>query len=140
MIVSIAEIEKRASGRTLRMIDHAIRLAKSGRTVYVVLYNGALCRMWERHVAHRVGEDRAGIKFETEDSLGDSLDWQHLRVRATPGDTVLLIDHAVIEVKFRNIFHMWQQYDSPRSFFGERMVNGIPARERLVDDLPGDPL
>jgi hypothetical protein len=123
--MAVAEIEKRSSGRTTRMVEHAIRLAATGRTVYVVVLNTAQRMRWENK--------EPKVRFETEASLGDDLDWERMRLRSAPPNCVLLVDHAVIEARFRNVFQMWQQYDEPRSKGMERLVGGLPARERVFD-------
>lgn len=135
--MTMAEIEKRTSGRTTRMIEHAIRLAKTGWKVYVVLAHRPLCTMWEREVAIRTGDDSLNIQFETEDTIGDDIDWSRMRLKEFHPNNVLLIDHAVIESKFRNVFRVWQQYDNPRGQGYERLVDGIPARERSIDSHVG---
>lgn len=129
----LTEIEKRASGRTSRMVDHATRLAAAGRPVCVVLCTTAQCEYWKEKTVHRLHGDVPGLRFETEETLGDDLDWKRLKLQGQLS-CVLLIDHAVIESKFRNIFVMWQQYDGPRSQkTGERFVDGTPARQRSID-------
>lgn len=122
----------------MRMVEHAVRLAKTGRVVYVVMHNRAQCMAWEQEVATRMRGADLNIRFETASSLGDDLDWYGMQLRGAYPNCVLLVDHAVIEAKFRNTFRMYQQYDTYRNQRFERLVKGIPARERYIDTHPDE--
>lgn len=139
--------DRRASGRTTRMIKHAVQLAAEGKAVNVLMLNVKQCQIWESHVAAiavtLLGGPSLGIRFETEESLGlFAIDWPNVRLRNTHPNCILLIDHAVIEHKFSGLLSMWQRYDRPYTRQGDRLLGklrnkGVNARpERLIDGSP----
>ncbi len=92
------------------MLDDAVRYAKEGRAVYVMV---------ARHshkldiVASRGDElDRLGIKVEVP---GSSMlfDWRTMRVPGSHSNCVFLVDHWAIEQKFGRILEMLHRYDAP---------------------------
>jgi hypothetical protein len=91
----------RRSGRTTRMLSEAVKLAKEGRAVYVVMDNRALCDLYSRGPDAETWR-RLGIKFETSESL--SLDFGPgvaPRVsRGTHPNCAVLIDHYWFESRF----------------------------------------
>ena len=98
--------DKRQTGRTTRMLEHARELSDHRRAVYVVAAN-------ERHAAQlrkQLGDEPHGIKVETEDSLGN-LDWQTMTMRNAHPNCVLLVDHYVIESHFGRVIEMLTRYD-----------------------------
>ena len=62
-------LDKRQSGRTTRMLDHAVQLAKSGRAVYVIAANKR-----EAERLQQLLPDDLGIKVEFVTILGDYAD------------------------------------------------------------------
>jgi len=106
----------RTTGRTARMLDHAIRLAKERRAVYVVFdrETHGLLALHEAFVRNKVPEDLQplGIKVETLASLGPRFD---LRTRRTPGahkNCAFLVDHHVLERKFDWVLAQIHEYDA----------------------------
>lgn len=98
--------DKRQTGRTTRMLDHARELSKQQRAVYIVAAN-------ERHAVmlrKQLGDEPHGIKVETEDSLGN-LDWETLTMRWAHPNCVLLVDHYAIESRFGRALEMLTRYD-----------------------------
>mgnify|MGYP001611953353 CR=1 FL=1 len=109
---------KRRTGRTTRMLEDAIRLAREGRAVYVVV-------AYEAHVQHvhaaltrMLAEPRNadiqnnhGIKIETPIAIG--MDWATLTVRSMHLNCRVLIDPHAIERQFGSILNAWIKYDEP---------------------------
>ena len=100
----------RGSGRTTRMLEHAAELAKEGRAVYVVLASGAHRKVVMEMFTSMYGEDTLGIKFEVADMLPE-LDWNTLTFRGAHPNTVVLVDHFVIERRYSHILDMLHRYD-----------------------------
>jgi hypothetical protein len=98
--------ELRYTGRTTRMLEHAKKLDREGRAVYVVVANMNEILRVER----LLGADIGGIKVETETSLGN-LDWQTMRMLGAHPNCVVLVDHFVIESRFAKALAMLHAYD-----------------------------
>ena len=100
----------RGSGRTTRMLEHAAELAKEGRAVYVVLASEGHRKIVEKMFKSMHGEDTLGVKFEVADMLPE-LDWNTLTFRGAHPNTVVLVDHFVIERRYSHILDMLHRYD-----------------------------
>jgi hypothetical protein len=98
----------RGTGRTTRMLEHAKKLARAGRAVYVIADNTRDMRRLEI----LCGEPNLGIKFETHDSPGN-LVWEEMRLRGTHPNCVVLVDHHAIEDRFARVLEMLHAYDEP---------------------------
>lgn len=109
--------EKRRTGRTTRMLEHAAELARQGRAVYVVFNMPAGPALREKY---------PDISFETQASLGPSLDLEHLRLRGAHPNCVLLVDHYVIERRFGRLFEMMTAYDVGAAALDDA---GLPKEE-----------
>lgn len=102
---------RRRTGRTTRMLEDAMGLARNGRAVYVI---GAT----KRHADMLKGiagpeADRLGIKFETarERGLGN-MDWETMSLQGAHPNCVVLVDHYAIESKFAAVLEMLHRYDA----------------------------
>jgi hypothetical protein len=106
-------MSKRMTGRTTRMMQEAVRLAKSGRAVYVVFASlshgvGVVLGMSKDGVdVHQLG-----IKIETPETL-TNLDWDTMTLKRAHPNCVLLVDHYVIERKMACALAMMTRFDLP---------------------------
>ena len=98
----------RATGRTTRMLEHAKKLAREGRAVYVIADNTRDARRLQM----LCGEPTLGIKFETPPTIGN-LDWEHMQLRGAHPNCVVLVDHYAIEDRFARVLAMLHAYDEP---------------------------
>lgn len=98
----------RGTGRTTRMLEHAKKLAREGRAVYVIADNTRDMRRLET----LCGEPSLGIKFETPDSPGNFV-WEEMRLRGAHPNCVVLVDHHAIEDRFARVLEMLHAYDDP---------------------------
>ena len=99
----------RATGRTTRLLDDAIKQAEDGKAVYVVTSTMA----HSKQLKETMGKDKAenlGIKFETTTSV--NFDWGHMRVLGSHPNCVFLVDHSAIEQTFSPMLEMLHRYDS----------------------------
>lgn len=96
----------RGTGRTTRMLEHAKKLAREGRAVYVIADNTEDARRLQMHC----GEPSLGIKFETPLTLGN-FDWEQMRIRGAHPNCVVIVDHHAIEDRFARVLAMLHAYD-----------------------------
>ena len=96
---------KRRTGRTTRMLEEAVRQAKAGRAVYVVMTRG-MQQMYKRNPLY----EKLGIRLEV--LAGLNIEWSPvLRLRGAHPNVLLLVDHHVIEQEFGGILRAWTQFD-----------------------------
>jgi K+-sensing histidine kinase KdpD len=101
---------KRQTGRTTRMLEEALRLAREGRHVYVVAVN--------QHQAHIIradlAEGRGSITVGTPREL--HLDWSTLEVdvggRGYSEPPIVLVDHYAIEYHLGPAMKMLTRFDT----------------------------
>lgn len=101
----------RATGRTTRLLRHAIALEKAGHEVVVVADNTMdehrlrldLCRLG-------VDPHNTRIEVATAGRLGPSLDWLTMSVWGRP-QAIVLADHHAIEDHFSVLLDMLHAYD-----------------------------
>ncbi len=98
----------RGMGRTTRLLEHAKKLAREGRAVYVIADNTRDMRRLEI----LCGEPSLGIKFETPRSLGN-FDWEQMRLLGAHPNCVVLVDHHAIEDRFARVLEMLHSCDEP---------------------------
>ena len=101
----------RQTGRTTRMMEDALQLARGGRAVYVVAANQ---RELER--LRQLGGEEAqqlGIHFETPHSPGN-FSWSNVSLRGAHPNCVVLVDHYAIESEFSQMLEMLYRYDVER--------------------------
>lgn len=94
----------RQTGRTTRMLERALRLARDGRAVYVLAVDRQHIAWLKGRLAELEGaaEVRESIKFETDATLGPSgPDWSRMlpSISAHP-NCILLADHYYIESRW----------------------------------------
>lgn len=101
--------DQRRTGRTSRMLAEAKALARQGRAVYVLAATPADAKRLER----MAGADGAGlgIRYESIDGL-DNLDLEQMRLTGAHPNTVVLIDHHAIEMRFSAVLQMLRRYDT----------------------------
>ena len=110
--------DRKGSGRTTRMVMHAIQLAKEGKAVYLLTARATAIRGIESLPVEGIPfrefnrEYGLGIQIETPETL-DNFDWETLSLRGANPSCVVLIDHFLIEAKFQKILTMLHQYDEP---------------------------
>lgn len=94
--------ELRQTGRTTRMLEQAIQLALSMKSVYVLMHTGAevikaqkqIDHMWQMH--GRRGAH--GIKVEVySDGWKEQFNWEEFKARGAHHTVEILIDHFLIE-------------------------------------------
>ena len=123
-MVTARTFDPRRSGRTTRMLQHAIELQQQRRAVYVLGWDGAqadtlrdsLQREWLRMGG--VGDAPQSIKFE---SLQRPEYWNlqfmmNLRIPGAWPNCVWLVDHYAIERFFRQLAKLQEMgvaYDPP---------------------------
>lgn len=97
---------KRATGRTTRLLDEAIRLANEGRAVYVIARQAT---MLQEEINKRL--PNSGIKCE--ESIPYGFSWPAMRVIGSHPNCVWLIDHYAIESdrQFAAMFEMMMRFD-----------------------------
>lgn len=98
--------DKRATGRTTRMVEHALDLARAGRAVYVV---SRQYRELQREVDAKMPS--SGILCEP--TVPSHFDWRTMRGLGSHPNCVWLVDHHVIEgdPQFAAMFEMMTRYD-----------------------------
>jgi hypothetical protein len=99
---------RRRTGRTTRMLAEAVKLAKKGRAVYIIVANASQGRRLEKQCGEAF--QRLGIKFETPGSVGN-FDWETMTLRGAHPNCVALVDHYAIEARFPRIVEMLHRYD-----------------------------
>jgi len=98
----------RRTGRTTRMIEEALRLARDGRAVYVVSRDH---RKLQQHFDAVI--PGGAIKCEPKVPLG--FDWTLMRSPGSHPNCVWLVDHYVIEAddRFAAMFEAMTKFDLP---------------------------
>ena len=100
---------KRRTGRTTRMMQKAIELAKAGRAVYVMFLTQ--CEIDSVKSQFNI-KPELGIKLETPSSL-PNFDWETLTLKGAHPNCIVLVDHHVIESKW----HMPQNVEKVLTMF-----------------------
>lgn len=95
-------MQKRATGRTTRMLQEASRLIDEGRAVYVIMDSKA--------AIDRVREFDDRIAFETPAS-SVTFDWEMMRLRGAHPNCVVLVDHYAIEQRYARLLEMLTRFD-----------------------------
>lgn len=103
--MSYNEEKRRASGRTSRMLQEAVELARDGKAVYVVCATQRHTKQLEKRVP-----DDLDIKFETPRTVGN-LDWRNMRLEGAHSNVELLVDHYAIEANWRPLLNMLHRFD-----------------------------
>lgn len=97
----------RGTGRTHRMIQEAIRLAREGRAVYVIAADQSHRKLLESQIP-----DGLGISVETPGTTGN-FDWQRMELRGAHENCVVLADHYAIESNWPRMLEMLHRFDPP---------------------------
>lgn len=100
----------RRTGRTTRMLNYAKKLAAEGRAVYIIADNTSDARRMEIEL----GDGDHGIKAETPETLSN-FDLVTCRLLGAHPNCVILVDHHVIEDRFRPILEMLHAFDRPHN-------------------------
>lgn len=98
----------RCTGRTTRMVEEAIRLAKEGKMVYLVFNTVRDCR--EFSLKHRLTEHRL---IKTFHMSHPDLNWETMQIDYGLKDAVTLVDHYVIECRYSKVLDMLHRFDPP---------------------------
>lgn len=103
-------IEKnKQTGKTSRMMEKAVELAKNGKFVYVVTHDKNMVDYCKRKISkenmHFLNSLKIQVNSVSECNSG-SIDWDNLRLRGYP-NSCLLLDHYVLEIKFSSILNSW---------------------------------
>lgn len=127
-------LSKRGTGRTTRMIEHAVSLALAGERVTVVMLNHQdqnaatmLARVTTGNAAMPV---TANLHIATMNDMR-FIDWVNLEIQDS--NRVLLVDHAVIEYRFRRIIAEWTLFDTQEAGVPTEVGKGqyTPPARRL---------
>lgn len=102
----------RNTGRTTRVIEDAIRLAREGRAVYVLGADYGHAKVLQRIIDKRAGKYH-GIKCESPGGLGTQYNWDTGRLEGAHPNCVVLIDHHAIERRYAGVIEMLHRYDPP---------------------------
>jgi hypothetical protein len=100
------EARKRGTGRTSRMITHAISLQMEGRAVYIISASQDHARFLRDQLPQN-----STIKVETPSSAGN-FDWRTMSLRGAHPNCVVLVDHFAIESHFAPLLKMLTAYDA----------------------------
>lgn len=99
----------RGTGRTARMLAEALRLNKAGRAVYVIVEGTHMAREFRRMLDKQ--SPGHAVQFETEASL-PNFHWHTVQLRGAHANCVVLVDHWVIERRFRRVLAELHRFDS----------------------------
>lgn len=100
----------RQTGRTTRMMRHALAEAKKGRSVYVLFSTRAEVERYACTYMSMISATSGAIKLETPDSCG--FDFESGRVRGSHPNCLFLVDHHVIESRFSNLVRWLEEFDA----------------------------
>lgn len=109
----LEEIRLRKTGRTYKMIESAVDCAIEGGEVVIVMDNQRMInyiKKWNKLYSSLEPEFKKRIRFMVSRNLefyGDFTPY----VRGLSKKTLLLIDHWVLETKFRKILELWLQWN-----------------------------
>jgi hypothetical protein len=118
---------QRGTGRTTRMVAHAVRLAETDygtlppddrRRIVIVMPNCTLLAEWRHRIA-------AGFLNQISFMLATNrdIDWERLTVRGYGHNTVVLFDHAVLEHRFGAVVAAYCQFLLPEVTCCERSTD-----------------
>jgi hypothetical protein len=99
------------TGRTERMLKHAIELSQKGRAVYVMGINATHAQMLHRMCVEQLDVENHGIQFETPETLSN-FNWERMELEHAHPNSVVLVDHSVIEHKFYTMLQMLHRFDA----------------------------
>lgn len=113
------KLEKRGTGRTTRMLEHAIEKADKGVYVFVVaatndhalLLRQQLCKMCEGKIAGTKVYTKANGQISVESSENKQFEWDRMSFIGAHPSCETLVDHYAIESRFRNILEMLTRFD-----------------------------
>ena len=118
------ESPNRNTGRTTRMLDKAIELARADRYVIVYAQDENYASIFQRTVQLKLTDDelkrRGGAGKVYCGSKGSisfvsvncsSFDWRTMRQRGAHPSCVTMVDHRAIEVNFAQILKMYHMFD-----------------------------
>lgn len=117
---------RRRTGRTTRMLEHAVQLSNEGKAVYVVAAN----ELDALRLKQQVGPLVRGVKFESAD-LFPELDWGTMTMLRAWPNVVVLVDHYAIEQRIGAALEMMTRYDLPQ-------VAKEPSESTLLEIDPAD--
>jgi hypothetical protein len=109
----------RQTGRTTRMLKHAVNLARSGKRVVIIADNrtdaNRLSLELHQFITLEPGEtlQSRGIKVSVPELLGADFDWEDMSVPLADDATVFLVDHHAIEDRYSKMLKMLHAYDKP---------------------------
>lgn len=108
--------KRRRSGRTTRMIEEAIRLARvERRAVYVLTHNSTEALRLRGEIARRLRPDERdsmlGIKVEPFRPM-ESFSVNTMSVRGAHENCAFLVDHHAIEHRFERLLIELHRYDA----------------------------
>lgn len=108
-------LSKRLTGRTTRMLEHAVELSKEGKTIYLIMASEREAKRARRQLNGMIGRASHGIKAGTLDTLeilGD-FSLKEMRFYRPRPNIEVLVDHFIIELEYAKLLEMLQRYDAP---------------------------
>lgn len=99
----------RRSGRTTRMLREAHILAWKGNKVVVYVGTETLAQTMRQQLASGLNGPPGSIEIKS--WLPNEFDWTSMRPVGTSSDTVVLVDHHVIESNLAKAFEMAHRFD-----------------------------
>lgn len=97
--------EKRRTGRTTRMLEHAKQLASEGSLVHVIVNDHIVAQ----RLNHSLQADHPTITVSA--VVPHEFRWETLSFAGDGNRTVVLVDHYVIERRFGHLVDMMNAYD-----------------------------
>lgn len=95
------------TGRTTRMMQEVIELAKTGKPIVVLMKDEFTCAKWRAAIGNVAGVAIEPMHLEPTTEV----DWKEMKLVGTRANHALFIDHSVFESTFRHILKAWSKYD-----------------------------
>ena len=117
-------MDNRRTGRTTRMLEEAISVAKEGKYVIVVGANAEQAKSLQAQAATMAGEEMTATKiyidggpgqitFESCQMNRQPFDWQSLRLQGAFPTIPTFMDHFAFENTFAKAIHEAHRWDDP---------------------------
>lgn len=101
----------RATGRTTRMLERAVELAKKGNRVCVVVANSSQVPIVFKEIEN-LDENFMRRQIIVR-SVSDSFDWNIYRFPSEHPSVIHLVDHYAIESRYAGLISMLHAFDPP---------------------------
>jgi hypothetical protein len=102
----------RQTGRTSRMIDEAICAAKTGKLVYIICDNIDQRKAVEKQIEKFIRSNTLRVRVCEPQHVGE-INWETLTITGQSNNTIVFIDHLVIENRLHTALEMLNRWNSP---------------------------